>query len=103
MIALGQRRCQIKAIFFSSYDILAARRDGRAPHESKIAAKLLRALKRDGWIQARQSGSHVILKHPEKDGRIVVPNQTGMILKPKTLESILERAGLTIDQLRELL
>ncbi len=67
------------------------------------AAQLLRALRRDGWEQVRQSGSHVALRHPTKRGQVTVPKHASIILKPKTLESILEQAGLSKDELRELL
>jgi len=75
-----------------------------SPRLPRITAfQLLRALKRDGWEQERQSGSHVILKHPTKKGHVTVPKHARVIIKPKTLESILEQAELTIDDLRELL
>ena len=67
------------------------------------AFQLLRALKRDGWQQVRQSGSHVTLKHPAKSGSVTVPKHASIVIKPKTLEAILEQAGLTSDELRELL
>ncbi len=67
------------------------------------AVELLRALRRDGWLQVRQHGSHVILKHPTKTGRVVVPMHTNKILRLQTLESILEEAELTSNALRELL
>jgi predicted RNA binding protein YcfA (HicA-like mRNA interferase family) len=64
---------------------------------------LLRALRRDGWIEAHQEGSHIQLKHPMKPGRITVPFHRGDILNPKTLSRALDQAGLTIDELRQLL
>jgi predicted RNA binding protein YcfA (HicA-like mRNA interferase family) len=67
------------------------------------AGELLRALKRDGWFQVRQSGSHIILKHPDRGGRVIVPNHAGVVLKQKTLDENLERAGLTKEKLRALL
>ncbi|MDA8187308.1 MAG: type II toxin-antitoxin system HicA family toxin [Dehalococcoidales bacterium] len=67
------------------------------------AAELIRASAHDGWHPVRQSGSHVILRHPEKTGRVVVANHPRLILAPKTLESILDDASLTADQLRTLL
>ncbi|HEV2461539.1 MAG TPA: type II toxin-antitoxin system HicA family toxin [Ktedonobacterales bacterium] len=67
------------------------------------AGELLRALARDGWRTVRQSGSHVALKHDVKPGRVIVPKHAGVILKPKTLETILKRAGLTADEVRNLL
>ena len=67
------------------------------------AVELLRALRRDGWQQVRQSGSHISLKHPIKRGTVTVPKHAHVILKLKTLETILEQAELTADALRELL
>lgn len=67
------------------------------------ATELMRALRRDGWEQARQSGSHVSLKHPTKSGYIIVPMHTRVILKLKTLQTILAQAGLTPEDLRALL
>jgi predicted RNA binding protein YcfA (HicA-like mRNA interferase family) len=51
----------------------------------------------------RQSGSHLILKHVVKSGRITVPIHANMIIKLKTLEMILKQAELTPDDLRKLL
>lgn len=67
------------------------------------AVELLRALKRDGWFQVRQSGSHIIMRHPEKSGCVVVPNHARVVLKQKTLDENLERAGLTKERLWTLL
>jgi predicted RNA binding protein YcfA (HicA-like mRNA interferase family) len=67
------------------------------------AAELMRALRRDGWEQVRQSGSHVILKHPTKSGYVIVPIHARVIMKLKTLQTILSQAGLTSEDLRALL
>lgn len=64
---------------------------------------MLRALCRDGWVVERQSGSHAQLRHSTKPGLVTVPRHAGVILSPKTLASILEQAGLTADELRDLL
>jgi len=37
-------------------------------------SEVLRALLRHGWYVERQSGSHVILKHPDKNSFISFPN-----------------------------
>lgn len=37
------------------------------------SSELLRLLKKDGWFVVRQSGSHVIVEHPIKNGQIVCP------------------------------
>lgn len=38
------------------------------------SGEIMRMLKRDGWFEKRQSGSHVIMIHPKKRGQLVVPN-----------------------------
>ncbi len=67
------------------------------------ATELLRALRRDGWYVHRQRGSHLVLKHPVKAGRVVVANHPGVTIKPGTLQGILDDAGISVDRLRELL
>jgi predicted RNA binding protein YcfA (HicA-like mRNA interferase family) len=67
------------------------------------AIQLLRALHRDGWVEHRGVGGHVQLKHASKPGRVTIPAHRGLILKPKTLLTALEQAGLTAERLRELL
>jgi predicted RNA binding protein YcfA (HicA-like mRNA interferase family) len=66
--------------------------------------KVLRALNRDGWFISRQSGSHAILRHPVKTGRVVVPRHGGgKTLRLGTLAVIIESAGLTVEELWNLL
>jgi len=67
------------------------------------AAELLRALRRNGWEEDHQTGSHVILLHPGRPGRVSVPVHSGRTLRLGTLKSILDQAGLTADELRALL
>ncbi|MHB1134299.1 MAG: type II toxin-antitoxin system HicA family toxin [Chloroflexota bacterium] len=75
-----------------------------SPRLPRITAReLLSALRRDGWAVERQRGSHVQLWHSEKKGLVTVANHPGRILKPKTLQSTLERAGLSVDDLTRLL
>jgi predicted RNA binding protein YcfA (HicA-like mRNA interferase family) len=57
-------------------------------------AEAVRALKRFGFVQLRQTGSHLILR---KDNRTVVVPQHKP-LKPGTLKGIIEQAGLTLEQ-----
>lgn len=65
--------------------------------------RLVRALKRVGFIELRQKGSHVALEKrtPEKVFRTIVPMHSA--LAKGTLSDILKQAGLTADQLRDLL
>jgi predicted RNA binding protein YcfA (HicA-like mRNA interferase family) len=55
---------------------------------------LLKQLNDDGWILARQSGSHRQFKHPNKSGTVTVPGHPSDEFHPKTLQSILKQAGL---------
>ena len=67
------------------------------------ADRLLRALRRAGWFDHHKRGSHVYLRHPDRRGQLTVPVHRGRDLLPKTLASILDQAGMTADELRELL
>lgn len=64
-------------------------------------AKLVTALNRVGWVSVRQRGSHVRLKHPNRNVSLVVPLHRE--LKRGTLAGILRDAGIDRDELRRLL
>jgi predicted RNA binding protein YcfA (HicA-like mRNA interferase family) len=66
-------------------------------------ADVVRALERDGWVVARLRGSHHLMTHPSKPGRLNVPVHAGLVLDPKVLGRTLKDAGLTADDLRALL
>jgi predicted RNA binding protein YcfA (HicA-like mRNA interferase family) len=67
-------------------------------------AEVVRALERAGFEQLRQTGSHVIMRHPtERTRRAAVPVHRGKTLPRGTLQAILRGAGLTIDELIALL
>ena len=55
--------------------------------------KLLKTLEQDGWKIVRIRGSHHMLKHTSKVGRVTVPVHKED-LKPKTLHTILKQAGI---------
>ena len=61
------------------------------------------ALKRLGWREVVQRGSHVQLEHPERSGKVTVPVHAGETLDPKLVASILRQAGITVDELRSVL
>ena len=63
--------------------------------------RLVKALERDGWQVARQRGSHVRLKHPDRRVSLTVPLHRE--LKRGTLAGILTDAGLDSERLRRLL
>jgi predicted RNA binding protein YcfA (HicA-like mRNA interferase family) len=65
-------------------------------------AQTLRALRRAGWAVDRY-GRHIVLRHPDRSGIVVVPNHPGETLPPGTLKAVLDQAGLTVQAFRDLL
>jgi predicted RNA binding protein YcfA (HicA-like mRNA interferase family) len=57
------------------------------------AREVLKLLRKDGWYEVAQRGSHIQMEHPEKAGKVSVPNHKGDIPKG-TLHSIFTQAGL---------
>ena len=76
-----------------------------SPRLPRITAKdFIRALKRDGWYETRQVGSHLVMRNPARPGRrVVMPVHAGKDIRPGLLSSILEDAGMTVDELEKLL
>lgn len=66
-------------------------------------SNLVRVLKRIGWRELRQHGSHVVMEHPDNPKIIVIPVHGGQDVKKGILADILKDAGLTPDELRRLL
>jgi predicted RNA binding protein YcfA (HicA-like mRNA interferase family) len=66
-------------------------------------AKVLRALQRAGFYVHHIKGSHYFLKHPDKpELRVTLPFH-GTDLKRRTLMSIVDQSGLSLDEFIELL
>jgi predicted RNA binding protein YcfA (HicA-like mRNA interferase family) len=65
--------------------------------------QVLRALQQAGFFVHHTSGSHYILKHPVKTHLRVTLPYHNHDLKRRTLESIIEQAGLTHDAFIDLL
>ncbi|MFY0686883.1 MAG: type II toxin-antitoxin system HicA family toxin [Cyclobacteriaceae bacterium] len=57
-------------------------------------SELYRMLTKDGWEAVRQKGSHVILRHPTKDGQIVFPNHGSKEMGKGLERKIMKDAGL---------
>ena len=67
------------------------------PHKTR---EVLRKLKRAGFEERRQSGSHLVLRHP--DGRqTYLPMHTGDV-PTGTFRSILKQAGLSEEDFKGL-
>ena len=64
------------------------------------ARELLSFLLRNGYIESRQTGSHLILKHPERK-TVVVPMHRGKDLPKGLFLRILKDAGFTAEDFRE--
>ena len=67
------------------------------------ARKLVAALKRGGWTEVHHEGSHLYLAHPARVPLVVVPMHAGETVKPGLLLKILKQAGMTREELRDLL
>ena len=73
------------------------------PRLPRVSGKeVVAALNRGNFIFLYIEGSHHYFLSPTGN-LITVPVHVKKILKPKTLKSILEQAGLTIEQLIDLL
>lgn len=62
---------------------------------------LVRALEKIGFVVKRQRGSHIVLRREKTPARVVVPDHKN--LRVGTLRTILNSAGLTVEELLELL
>lgn len=60
--------------------------------------ELHRLLKKEGWLNERQSGSHIILVHPNKKEKLIVPNHSSKEVKKGLLKAILKQAGIKTDK-----
>ena len=69
---------------------------------SLTARKVVRALKRVGFVEDRQKGSHLILIHPETRARTVVPVHQGKTIKEPLLRAIIRDANLSVEEFIEL-
>jgi predicted RNA binding protein YcfA (HicA-like mRNA interferase family) len=63
------------------------------------ARRVVNALKRLGFVEDRQKGSHIRLSKDHL--RITVPNHAS--LAPKTLQSIVKQAGITLEELMDVI
>ena len=65
--------------------------------------EIVRALRRTGWVVVRHRGSHIRLQKTTANEtlKLIVPAHRP--IKRSTLAHILKQAGLTVDELNELL
>jgi len=62
---------------------------------------VLKALRRLGYYVDHQRGSHIFLHNLAKNRSVIIPNHKE--LKKGTLNSILKKVELTIEELKELI
>ena len=48
--------------------------------------ELFRMLKKDGWFEVRQKGSHVIMQHYIKPEQLIVPYHAGKEVKKRIID-----------------
>ncbi|MCO5234773.1 MAG: type II toxin-antitoxin system HicA family toxin [Chitinophagaceae bacterium] len=56
------------------------------------SSELVRLLKKDGWFVVRQTGSHMIMEHQSKEGKLIVPYHASSEVKKGLLIAILKQA-----------
>jgi predicted RNA binding protein YcfA (HicA-like mRNA interferase family) len=66
------------------------------------ASDITHALERAGFVFQRQKGSHATFRHPGTKRTTVVPMHSGDVKRP-LLKLIIQQAGLTEDEFRDLL
>jgi len=62
------------------------------------SSALLRIMKKDGWFEVRQKGSHIIMKHPTKTNIIPVPFHASKEMKKGTMQAILKLAEIETNK-----
>lgn len=63
--------------------------------------QVVKALRRIGYIVDHQRGSHIFMYNIYKNASVIVPLHSEV--KKGTLNSILKKVGLTIDELKKLI
>lgn len=58
------------------------------------SSELIRLLERDRWYVVRQSGSHLIMRHPIKLGQLTVPVHGSAEVGKGLEKKIMKNAGL---------
>lgn len=61
------------------------------------AAELVKFLRGQGFVEERQSGNHLVLRHPERKVSLTVPVRTGCDLGRSLTSRILKDAGIFTD------
>lgn len=65
--------------------------------------EIVRVLKKLGFFEDRQKGSHLILIHPETKRRVVIPMHQGKTVKKPLFAAIINDTGLPTSDFLDLL
>lgn len=57
-------------------------------------SELFRILKKDGWYEVRQTGSHVVMEHLTKPNQLIVPFHGSKEVKKGLLNALLKQADI---------
>ena len=60
--------------------------------------ELFRILKKDGWFEVRQKGSHIIMQHPIKPEQLILPFHAGKEVKKGLLIALLTQANIKTNK-----
>lgn len=72
------------------------------PTPALTAKQIIRALKKLGFREDRQKGSHLVMYNPTNKRRAVVPVHPGRTIKKSLLLSIIEKdVGITVEEFLE--
>ena len=62
------------------------------------SSQLLKLLKQDGWYIENQEGSHILMRHPTKPGKLSMPFHASKEVKPGLLHAILKQTGIKTNK-----
>ncbi len=75
-----------------------------SPRLQRVTSKeLIKALRKAGFEEKRQRGSHLHMKREEDGRRVTVPIHLGRVMPLGTLRAILRDAHITPEEFAELL
>lgn len=63
--------------------------------------EIIKALRRIGYITSHQRGSHVFMYNLTLNKSVIVPNHKE--IKKGTLNNIIKKVGITVDELKDLI
>ncbi|WP_183560646.1 type II toxin-antitoxin system HicA family toxin [Mucilaginibacter sp. SP1R1] len=58
------------------------------------SSELLRLIKKAGWVEVRQTGSHIVLRHPDHKDNLILPNHGAKEVGTGLANKLLKQAGL---------